>query len=324
MKRSLKISLIIGFSMLIFGIMICVATLVVFDFNWRAFDTSFERTKQSYTASGIITSININTSFDDVFVIPTTDTECSIEYYSGEKDICEVTFNDGVLTITQTENYKWYEKINIFTINTEKQGVTVYLPNANYESVLIDTASGDVKLNNVLALKSKINTASGDIELEKFKSNELNLNSLSGDIELDSFEGDKLHLKTTSGDISVDNIIAKDIELYSTSGECEMEKINADTLKSKTVSGDFSAENLKAIGLAEIKTTSGEITLETSDAGEFDISAVSGDVFCRVLTNKCFEAKTTSGDIKIPPSDINGGYFKVKTTSGDIVVKYVD
>lgn len=117
-------------------------------------------------------------------------------------------------------------------------------------------------------------------------------------------------------DIYVPSNFYKNINLKSTSGEITVEEINVDRLEMKTVSGNIDGNNLYT-DFSNLETTSGDMMLRDFK-GEVKVKTISGNLFIdyKELTGKA-KINTTSGDIelKIPEGSALTSIFD--SVSGD-------
>ena len=85
-----------------------------------------------------------------------------------------------------------------------------------------------------------------------------------------------------------------------------------------TTSGDISLKETVIDADIFIKSTSGEVSLESCDGSEITIKTISGDVEGSLRSVKNFITHTTSGDVYVPDSDSSASTCEITTTSGDI------
>lgn len=148
-------------------------------------------------------------------------------------------------------------------------------------------------------------------------------------------EYDKIQVTNVSGHIKTE-IPAQQILLTTTSGDVSL-NADAQTLSVKSVSGKILIDAATISGKAELRTTSGRISLsafhaqelishsvsgsiyfEACDAQRLSLKTTSGDVSGTLLSPKQFSVSTVSGKIHVPQSDSVGGYFDASTVSGSV------
>lgn len=155
------------------------------------------------------------------------------------------------------------------------------------------------------------------ISIPKTQEYEVSLTTVSGDVYIEEAQISSLHLKTTSGDIRVQS--AKEAVVTTTSGDISLNKV--ENLKLTTTSGD--AELREVIGSCQIKTTSGDIEIDTLKINRNSkITSVSGDIEIQRNSNSYVKTETVSGEVRVGNNDRYAeAELFIKTTSGDIEVE---
>jgi len=204
--------------------------------------------------------------------------------------------------------------------------IELFIPRNLLPHIKIDSASGDIRIEDVQADGVHIGTASGDIRLTDLGTQgRLQLTSASGDIRLVRISAETLSASTTSGDLSADDVaLQADGRISTTSGDIRWLG-QADKLEVNTLSGDLDSIE-GAIGELRFKTASGDACVAAdsclrllsgrSASGDLRVR-LPGDVQAHVV------CRTTSGDIhQHVPSDPAGNVLvELVSTSGDISVR---
>lgn len=293
-----------------------------------------------------ITRVEIREREFDVTILPTTENtyrlEVSNEHYHN------VTLENGTLRIVRNKQQK--ERRFFSSVSGE---LTLYLPEGQYQSLDVTTASGDIEVRQDFGTvhitgassdvtlagtypdKAMVQTASGDVSLDGIFGGELEvltasgsqnlkgrfasgkLRSASGDMELSgaSFTGD-LTAETASGDMTLSNVLARGLRLRSASGDVHMERVCAEILNVESRSGDLNLEQVLSKGDFLCKTTSGDVSLEGCDSPKMGFTTVSGDISGSLLHGKQFSCRTVSGEMNLPGGTPQGT-CSISTVSGD-------
>lgn len=175
----------------------------------------------------------------------------------------------------------------------------IWLPSKTYDSLSVQTVSGDIRSELSLALSGTFSaiSTSGDITFPGLEAGKTSVSSTSGDIRLESVSAESVSLSTTSGSILTGDL----------SGDCNV----------STTSGDITTGLLSNGGT--VSTTSGEIRI--ADAGQkLSASSVSGDIWVESLSAP-FRFNTTSGEITVQSGEGSG---KASSVSGDIRLSLTD
>lgn len=305
MKPSKKIALIVAVGCILLGVLLVAVSRPQGGFPQLEMSTMTFETK-THTISESFQHINIQETEADVRILPAQDGQCKVVCYDSEKLVHTVSVADNTLTVKRTDSRQWHERIGIFWDDWDDVTVTLYLPEQAYASLVLQTVSGDVSVPAGFTFaEAKLLTTSGDVTFAGTVSEQLLVKSTSGEIKVGNLAGSTVQIITTSGDIDLSNLTADALTLKSTSGEIELSAVQVS-------------------GKAALETTSGDIEFDHTDAGSLRIQTVSGEVEGTLLSGKNFVTRTTSGDVRMPPSDSTAGTCEVTTTSGDIWLRVLE
>ncbi len=149
----------------------------------------------------------------------------------------------------------------------------------------------------------------------------------SGDIEWGEIDGEAT-FETVSGDLRVGTVGGR-LTVQTVSGDTTLERTSG-ALRFQCVSGDLTVR--EAAGPVKAKTISGDVELESVEAGEIEIEAISGDIRVGIKRGSrlAVDANAVSGDleseIELGDSAVAGGddgplvELRARTISGDLRV----
>ena len=290
---------ILAVILIVIGIGLLMAVGVFTDFDLRNLSTGKAMENHTYTIDEPVSSVLVSDTFCDLRLLPAEDGVCTAVCSENEDFYCDVTVQNGTLTITRRDKEKWYAKIGIFTADNQGS-VIVYLPEGIYDSLELSTASGDITLEPGLQAR------------------QVTIGSTSGDLELSGLTAKSVELSTTSGDQALKQMTADTLLASSVSGDFRLDQCSFGSLTLNTTSGELSLTDSLCSGFAQISTTSGDIRFTRFDAGSMEISSTSGDVTGTLLTGKDFETNTVSGEVWVKAYDSTGGKCSINTVSGEI------
>lgn len=319
MKKGTKNALIVAAILLVVGLMICSAILVSVDHSaFQLNPEDFEVKSQTITDS--VSSIRIHTADANIRLMPAENGEFRVEYPEGKYSHYEISSDNGLLAIQYHNTRKWYQ-FAIFDFSSWNSEVRVYLPQSQYDALMLHTASGDIAVDLGPKYRSaKLSTASGDIAFHAAITESCDIQTASGTILLhDTGSVGSVHIGTTSGDCTVTNLESDSFYLKSTSGDTVLANITAGNFTATTVSGEMRLSACQGQKLI-LECTSGDISFTDCDGEEITMSTVSGDIEGSLRSGKIFEGHTTSGDISLPRSEAVSSRCSVKTVSGDIEI----
>ena len=302
MSKAKKVAIIVAISMIVVGILTMTAAALMSGFDLTNLTSQDIQTK-TFEIKESFSKIEINSIDCDVEIMPVSDGRCKVVYKGMEKMLDTVEVKDDKLFIKQVDRRKWYEYISFGWI--DENAITVYLPEEEYQSLLLKTVSGDISVSNDFTFYcAETMSTSGDV-------------SFLANVE------DNLRIKSTSGKIRVKNIADGKVEVITTSGDVFMTEGTPYQLKIKTTSGDVKISSVISEDAAMIESMSGDIRMERSDAGSFHMKTTSGDISGSILSRKDFDVETASGDIRLPKSDSSAPKCEISTSSGDVEMEII-
>ena len=291
--------------------------------------------EKSVTVKENFSGIRVLEADADVRLLSSPDGVCRVVYGESESSRCRVEVNgDTLQVIRETDGGASIG----FHFSSDPLPVRIYLPGDQYRALTVETASGNVEADRGFVFGTvEIQTASGDVRLQDLRGDSLRLTCSSGEISLRELQVQKLRADSTSGALSLEECVLGTLELHSTSGEILLDKVTADRLETSSTSGDqkMKACSLRSLSLesssgelklksvlcfeaAQIRSSSGNVKLEDCDAASFDIETTSGEVEGTLLSEKDFLISTASGSVHTDGGRRGAAECRVRTTSGDV------
>lgn len=251
-----------------------------------------EPEQHTYDISDSFSGIRVEIDAADLNILPTT---------GGARVICKGNFavevKVGVLQVVETnEPEDWLEKI--FTKNDYE--ATIYLPEAEYETLVVYCDTGDVDIDDVKAKATTVVVDTGDVELSGLTSDTITASGDTGKMKLSGIDCASLKAENDTGKIEITNARAEHMS------------IEADT-------GDIKLDSVIATGKLTISVNTGDVNFRDCDGGEVYITANTGDVKGSFLTDKIIFAESDTGKISIPKLT-SGGKCEITTNTGDIII----
>lgn len=281
MSRSKKFFIILAVIFMVTGLVMIGVSLKAAEFDFSNLSTVSYETN-TYEIKENFEALIVNDIDGDIRIMASESGVCKVIVRDTGSISHKVEAYDGTLHITSEDNREWYEYIGIYAV--EDCEVVIELPEEEYTSALIKTISGDIAVSDKISFEDAI------------------LISTSGDILFNGMVKNEFTVKSTSGEIQLTDISVKELMVSGTSSDIEMERVNVENK-------------------AKIEAVSGDVELDSFDAGVIVIKTTSGDVEADLVTAKNFDIDTTSGDVSIPVSDLSAGDCVVKTVSGDVKIE---
>lgn len=296
MSKFAKFTLITALVLIVLGLCLAAVSWSLGGADWSELDGIHAQVAEKPLEEAF-SSVYIADTFCDVYVEPSMDDSASVSYTDSDLSVHTVTVKDGVLNILTEETGTWKDRLFLF--QTTQLSVKLYLPQKVYDSIVIQTTSGNIFLGDIGVTMADLSSTSGDILSYASPADQLNLNATSGSITAFGTASTFLNAAVTSGDIHLSGFRCEFLSAQSTSGEMELTDVLA--------SGDIL-----------LSASSGDIDLHWVDSETATITTTSGDIEGSILSSKQFMTETSSGELRVPASDSNATVWNICTSSGDV------
>lgn len=315
MRKSIKICLIVAVSLVVVGSLVFVGTLAALRFDFNKVSTRKYQTN-TYEISEDFNKISIDVTITEVVLAPSENDKCIIKCFEEEKLKHSAAVENGTLKIKTIDTRKWYDHIGIAFRN---QKVTVYLPKNKYDSLLIDTDTGDVEIPKDFSFeKIKISGDTSGVVCYASASGDTEISTSTGDIKVDSISTNRINLSSSTGNISINSASFMDkTKVKTETGQIQLTDVNCKSIIIKSTTGDISINNVNADESLSVESDTGNVRFENSDAASISVKTHTGDVTGTLASEKVFIAKSSAGDVNVPKT-ITGGKCEITTDTGDI------
>jgi transcriptional regulator with XRE-family HTH domain/DUF4097 and DUF4098 domain-containing protein YvlB len=284
---------------LLIGLASLIGFLIVASFS-RAVYLKVTESTQVYIIEESYSSILIESKTSDINIYLSNNNENKIVYSVNKNISLESRVIDGVLTVTQIDNSKFYDKL----FSWGDLEINLYLTQDTIESLSIKNSTGDIEINEGFSFNNiNIKLTTGDVDVKTNVTNNLSIETSTGDVEINdsSVVGD-INVKTTTGDIEIVNSKATKLDIGVSTGS---------TLLSNTiVTNDFNMNG-----------TTGNLKLDSFDAQNIYVTLSTGSVKGTLLSSKIFITNSKTGTIRVPETT-TGGICKITTSTGNIIISY--
>ncbi len=259
---------------------------------------STEVTK-TYNIEEPYTDIKIEGKDLDV-IIYSSNNGNKVVYSENKKVTIETKVIDGVLTIKQNDNRKFYDML----FNFSDFEVNLYLTEELINSLNIKGQVGDIEINKGFTFSNvDISNSTGDVEFNSNVKNNLSISNSTGDIEIENSNiSGSLNIETKTGDIELSNTNCNKLDIKVSTGDTEL----VNTL----VTTDFKMEG-----------STGDVRFDEFDASNIEVSVGTGNVKGTIKSSKIFIAKSKTGSVSVPET-VTGGVCKITTSTGNIKISY--
>lgn len=317
MKKSKKICLIAAALLVVTGIIISVVIMTICDWDFSRLST-VEYETNTYEVDEDFKNLSISTSTPDIVFEPSDDEKCRIVCYEQKNLKHSVDVREETLEINETDTRKWYEFIGIGLGNTK---ITIYLPQAEYDSLLIKENTGDIDIPEDFEFENiDISADTGDVRCGSSVSGAIEIKLSTGNITLKDMTANELELSVSTGKVDLSSITCKaDISIGTTTGRASLSDVACKNITSDGSTGDISLKNVISDESITIKRSTGDVEFDSCDAAELSIETSTGDVTGTLLSEKVFITHSSTGSVDVPKT-VTGGRCEITTSTGDVMV----
>jgi DUF4097 and DUF4098 domain-containing protein YvlB len=170
-----------------------------------------------------IKKLKLSSASADMTVQPTNDEEITAKVDTDETGYQPFIDKSGnMLTIRFQKSGKGFFE-NIFRKNSDVDEVFIQVPRSILE-LQVNTASGDIIVEDFDLDSLKVNVVSGDLSIEDTVSPDFNCNSVSGDVRIRNCNFRSFSGNSVSGDILIENLppLERDLWISTVSGDARI------------------------------------------------------------------------------------------------------
>lgn len=274
-RKGNKIIMIVLYTLLSIVIVLILVALV------RGIIIKASVVSKTYEITETYNKIKIDSKTYDIKICKSNNDETKIVCTEDKNNKIEYKIVDGELIITHIDERKFYE----FLFNFSSLEIEVYVPSEKIDTLIINSNTGDIEVNNECTYNSiKITNSTGNISIAYA--------NILGNVEL----------KCSTGDININNTNCGSLDIKISTGNT--------VIKNSIVNGDFNM-----IG------STGYLRFEDFDANNIRVLISTGNVSGVLLSHKFFIVKSSTGNIDVPETR-DGGECRITTSTGNIKIRY--
>ncbi len=318
MSKAVKIWLTVALALVALGVILFTGAMIANGWDLNKLGT-VTYTTNIYEVDGDFKNISIDVETTEIEFVPADNGRCKIVCFEDEKVRHSASVQNGTLTVNTVDTRKWYEH---FSISFDRPKMTVYLPRNEYDSLSIETDTGDIAIPKDFSFDTlKIDGDTSDVDCFASASRGIEIKLSTGDIRLEDIVTEQLKLTTDTGRIRVNTAdVGDSIKIETDTGRVELTDTSCNDLYAESDTGSITLKNVIGAGSFTIESDTGDITLDRSDAAEIYVDTDTGDVTGTLLSDKVFLTETSTGRVSVPKT-ITGGKCELKTSTGDIKIE---
>lgn len=321
MDQALKIWLIVGAVLVILGLLIFTVVMSLNHWDFSKLGT-IKYVTNTHTFNEEVADISILTDTADILFGVSDDDTCKVVCREQESLQHSVSVVDGTLTVKLVDQRKWYEYISISVGHSQ---VTVYLPQREYQTLVIKAGTADVALPRELSFDSTdISLSTGDVSSFASVAKDAKFKTSTGNIWVEGISPETLDLAVTTGHVTVSKVnCSGDLTVRVSTGKARLTEVACHDLTSTGSTGDMDLTHVVASGSFDLKRSTGDIRFSSCDAAQIIAKTTTGNVSGSLLSDKVFIAQTSTGRVKVPKTT-TGGICDISTGTGDIEIQIED
>ena len=276
----------------------------------------------THTVAEPFGNITLTTSTADIAFALANDEKCRVECYEEENEKHQVTVENNTLVIKAVNTKSWYHYIGLYFGSPK---ITVYLPKAEYNTLLISESTGSIKIpNNFAFANANISLSTGNADFGASVLNSAQIKTSTGNILVENTSVGALNLSATTGKVTVLGVTCrKSITVGVSTGKTELTRVTCKSLTSNGTTGSLFLNRVTAADSFFIKRSTGDITFSSCDAAALKVKTSTGNVTGSLRTPKIFITNTKTGSVRVPKT-ASGGTCEIGTGTGNIEVKLAE
>ena len=308
--------MITAFVLLGAGVLICLISFAVLDFNLRNLST-VKYVTNTYDPGDDFKNIKIDADIENISFVLSDDGACQVVCREEEKNLHLVQIMDDTLTISRENKWQWN-----LGLSMDSPEITVYLPKDHYGELLVDGDTGSVSIpGDFLFDGIDVTLDTGDVSCKASASESISLKTDTGYIAVSELSAFGMVLKSDTGRMDISDVeLTGDIRIIESTGRAVMEDVSCENLISDGDTGSLEMTNVIASGEFQLERDTGNIVFNGCDAGTIFVKTDTGSVTGTLRTDKVFITDTDTGSVDVPKT-ITGGRCEITTDTGDIRIK---
>lgn len=315
MKKATKIWLIIAGSLFLAGCIVFTVAVSTLGWDFKKLSTVQYETN-TYEIAEEFSEISVDTNTADVVLKLSDDGKCRVECYEEQnaKHSAEVLGN--VLTIKVNDKRSVYDYVG-FHFGSPK--ITVYLPKAEYNALLVTGSTGRVEVPKELTFESaNISLSTSDVDFKASAGGTVKIKTTTGNIRVENCFAGSLDLSVSTGMVTVSGVTCDGgVTVDVTTGKADLTDISCKNVVSSGSTGSIVMSKVIASEKLSIKRSTGSVKFNDCDAEGIYVKTNTGDVSGSLLSDKVFIANSDTGSVDVPKTSA-GGRCEIDTNTGSI------
>lgn len=324
MNRTLKTILILAACLIAAGLIVFAAAYFISGGDLSKLQPA-DYKEVTYPIEGEFSNVDIDVDISGIEFRISEDGSAKAVCFETEKHPHRVTVEDGTLHIVCRYSSSFADNVMNWGV-FQAPRVTVYLPNAELNKLTIQTDTGKAAIPSGVSVSDvSVKGDTGRVTIGAIEAKTISIALSTGDITIDGAKTGVLTAGCTTGSIVLMNIEAAEGVLAQTdTGAIAITGLTAETLHASTDTGAVGLKDTEISLSMKIATDTGMVVLDRCGAGSMEITTDTGSVRGTLTTRMSFDARSSTGSVRVPESDPSGGSAKITTDTGSIKIEYAE
>lgn len=258
MKKATKVWMIVAACLVVAGLVLFTVSLALNQWNVENFTTQTYQTV-THELNQEVSDIKISSDTAKITFLPSSDGRSKVVCYQSETVPFAVTVTETLLTITETDNRKWYNRIGV---NWVQPTITVYLPAGDYGFLTVTEHTGDITIPADFTFTSlDISASTANVTCYASTVGETKIHLSTGHIVLENAKANRLDLQTFTGNVTLTRCDAAQLSIATNTGEVNATLLSDKVFFTQTDTGNVNVPKSASGGKCEITTDTGDITV---------------------------------------------------------------
>lgn len=319
MKKSNAILLIVAGGCVVLGTILCILAFTLAFFFPNQFSATDSYRTVNHTVTERFTSIRVEGGSDsDLLLLPAEDDQkYQVVSHERENMPYRVRVENGTLIITPRDERKWYDYISLFPSSNPK--ITVYLSEDIYDSLYVDSDTGDVETHGTLTFGDvDIRVSTGDVILKSQVSGTLNVKASTGNIKAWGINPTSVNLTASTGWITLEDAnVAGDVTISTDTGKQMVSELQCRNLTVTCSTGGITCKQVEVSEAIRFQASSGKVTFHQVQCGSIEGETSSGSIVCEeLIVSDKLDLEADTGDISLTRCD--AASLEISTDTGDV------
>ncbi len=319
MNKKMK-GLLIGVILVVVGLALLGVAMASAGFDFSRLSTR-KYVENTYEVGEGFQHIQIGCDTEEIRFVLSEDGKCRVVCREDEKEPHAVKAAGDTLTIQSANDRKWHF-LDFGIFFSGNPAVTVYLPEKAYQTLTLESGTGDVSVPADFTFQSAtLQLSTGGVEWKASVEGSLSVQTSTGHIHLSDLTAESVQLKASTGGIRVEDVTCKgDMEISVSTGSVMLDQVSCRNLSSTGSTGSLTLSNTVASDSFTLKRSTGSIKFAGSDAETIYATASTGSITGTLRSEKVFIAQSNTGSVDVPKT-ITGGRCELSTSTGRIKIE---